>query len=137
MALSGLEEGLLLVGRILFGGVLAFMGLNHFLSLEDMTGYAEYKGLPAPSLAVIGGGIVLVAGGLSVVAGVYPAVGALALAAFLVVAALTMHDFWAQEGEAAETEMTQFLKNIALTGAALALVGLAGYEWAYSAGLSL
>ena len=30
MVLSGLEAEFMLVGRILFGGVLAFMGLNHF-----------------------------------------------------------------------------------------------------------
>ncbi|MDX1748503.1 MAG: quinol oxidase, partial [Halobacteriales archaeon] len=39
---------LFLLARVLFGGVLAFMGLNHFMNLEDMAGYAGMKGLPAP-----------------------------------------------------------------------------------------
>ena len=48
---------LLLLGRLLFGGVLAFMGLNHFMNVEEMTGYAEFKGLPAPRFSVIASGL--------------------------------------------------------------------------------
>ncbi|OYR97339.1 quinol oxidase, partial [Halorubrum sp. E3] len=39
---------LFLLGRILFGATLAFMGLNHFMDVDTMAGYAEFKGLPAP-----------------------------------------------------------------------------------------
>ncbi|WP_353633406.1 DoxX family protein [Halobacterium sp. NMX12-1] len=128
---------LLLVARVLFGGVLAFMGLNHFNQLEGMTGYAEHKGLPAPKLSVLASGAVLVLGGLSVAAGVLPVVGAVALAAFLVVSALTMHDFWAVPEDQQQDEMTGFLKNAALAGGALALAASATTGWAYSVGLTL
>jgi len=39
---------LFLLGRLLFGVTLAFMGLNHFMDVDTMAGYAEFKGLPAP-----------------------------------------------------------------------------------------
>ena len=128
---------LLLVARVLFGGVLAFMGLNHFMQLEGMTGYAQHKGLPAPKLSVLVSGAVLVLGGLSVATGVLPVVGAVALAAFLVVSALTMHDFWAVPEDQQQDEMTGFLKNAALAGGALALAASATTGWAYSVGLTL
>jgi uncharacterized membrane protein YphA (DoxX/SURF4 family) len=128
---------LLLVARVLFGGVLAFMGLNHFMQLEGMTGYAEHKGLPAPKLSVLASGAVLVLGGLSVAVGVLPVVGAVALAAFLVVSALTMHDFWAVPEDQQQDEMTGFLKNAALAGGALAIAASATTGWAYSVGLTL
>ena len=32
---------LLVAGRVLFGGVLAFTGLSHFTQTEQMAGYAE------------------------------------------------------------------------------------------------
>ncbi|CQH51239.1 DoxX domain protein [Halobacterium hubeiense] len=128
---------LLLVARVLFGGVLAFMGLNHFMQLEGMTGYAQHKGLPAPKLSVLASGAVLVLGGLSVATGVLPVVGAVALAAFLVVSALTMHDFWAVPEDQQQDEMTGFLKNAALAGGALAIAASATTGWAYSVGLTL
>jgi len=88
---------LFLLARVLFGGVLAFMGLNHFTSPEDMAGYAGAKGVPAPRLAVAFSGGLLVLGGLSVVAGAYAVVGAGALALFLLASAVGTHDFWTVE----------------------------------------
>ena len=60
---AGLGAIALLVGRILFGGVLAFQGLNHFLNLDEMAGYAEFKGIPAPRAGVVISGLVLLLGG--------------------------------------------------------------------------
>ncbi|MFC4358371.1 DoxX family membrane protein [Halobium salinum] len=133
MALEApLASELLLLARLLFGGVLAFTGLNHFTNTDAMTGYAEAKGLPAPRLGVVGSGVLLVLGGLGLVFGVFPVLAAGALAVFLVVSALVFHDFWAVPEDQQQTEMTQFLKNVALAGAALALLALGGTQWAYA-----
>lgn len=126
---------LLLLGRLLFGGVLAFMGFNHFLDLENMTGYAEAKGLPAPRFAVIASGAMLVLGGVGIVLGAYPVLAAGALATFLVVTTPKMHDFWNAPEDQQQAEMTQFLKNAALLGAALAFLVLGGREWNYAVNL--
>lgn len=126
-----------LLARVLFGGVLAFMGVNHFLNVGEMTGYAEFKGLPAPRASVLFSGGLLVFGGLSIVAGVLPAVGAAALALFLVASAVTMHDFWNLEGEDAQNEMTAFLKNLFGAGGALVFFALAGATWPYAVNLGL
>jgi putative oxidoreductase len=131
------ESALLLVARVLFGGVLAFMGINHFQQTDQLTGYAQHKGVPAAKLSVLASGAVLVLGGLSVATGVAPAVGALALAAFLLVSAVVFHDFWAVPEDQQQDEMTNFLKNVALAGGAFAVAAFAGSEWAYSAGISL
>ncbi len=120
------------VARLLFGGVLAFTGLNHFVDVEGMAGYAEFKGLPAPRLSVLASGGLLVFGGLSLIAGVFPAVGAGALAVFLVVSGVTMHDFWTFEGDEAQTEQTQFLKNVYGAGGALVFLALAAVPWPYA-----
>jgi len=127
----------LLVARLLFGGVVAFMGLNHFLATDGMVEYATHKGLPAPRAAVLGSGAALVAGGLAVVTGVFALVGAALVAGFLLVAAVTMHDFWAVPDDRRQDELTQFLKNVALAGGALALGAVATQPWAFSAGVGL
>ena len=128
----------LLAGRLLFGGVLAFMGLNHLLNVDGMAAYAGSKGVPAPRAGVIASGALLVLGGLSLVLGVYPLLGAAALAAFLVVTTPTMHDFWTvDDPEARQSEMTDFLKNAALVGGALVLFAVGAEAWPYAVGLGV
>jgi uncharacterized membrane protein YphA (DoxX/SURF4 family) len=136
-AVTGTPGVVLLLGRVLFGGVLAFMGFNHFMQVDQMAGYAEHKGLPAPKLSVLASGGLLVFAGFAVVAGVAPVVAGFALAAFLLVSAVTMHDFWAVPEDQQQDEMTGFLKNVALAGGALAVAALGTLDWAFSAGISL
>ncbi|GAB7008312.1 DoxX family membrane protein [Halorubrum trueperi] len=129
---------LFLVGRLLFGVTLAFMGLNHFLDVDGMAGYAEFKGLPAPRFSVIASGLVLVVGGLGVVVGAFPVVAAGGLAVFLLGSAVAMHDFWSiDDPEDRQNEMTSFLKNVYGAGAALALLAVGGTAWPYALGLGL
>ncbi|WP_276261308.1 DoxX family protein [Haloglomus litoreum] len=127
-----------LLARLLFGGVLAFMGLNHFTNVEDMAGYAEMQGAPAPKLSVVATGVMLVLGGLAIITGAFVVLGAGALALFLLASAVLMHDFWSVEDpQQQQTEMTQFLKNVSLAGAALAFLGLASLPWPYAVDLGL
>ncbi|WP_058996369.1 DoxX family protein [Haloarcula sp. CBA1127] len=133
---AGASE-LFLLGRLLFGGVLAFMGLNHFQNAGQMAPYAEAKGLPAPVASVYGSGGLLLVSGILVILGAYPAIAAGALATFLVASAVMMHDFWAVPDDQVQDEMTQFLKNIALAGGAVSVLSVAGTSWPYSVGMSL
>lgn len=137
MALETTAGGIaFLLGRILVGGVLAFMGLNHFMQTDAMTGYAKSKSVPAARLSVLGSGLVLLLGGLSIVLGLFPVIGAALLVAFHVVVTPTMHDFWnVDDPEAQQNEMTQFLKNAVMTGAALLLIAVGGASWPYSLGI--
>jgi putative oxidoreductase len=127
-----------LLARLLFGGVLAFMGLNHFMDIEGMAGYAEMKGLPAPTFSVVASGAMLVLGGLAIITGAFVVLGAGAIAVFLLASAVVMHDFWTVEDEQQQqTEMTQFLKNVSLAGAGLAFLGLASLPWPYAVDMGL
>jgi putative oxidoreductase len=127
-----------LLARVLFGGVLAFMGVNHFMNVEDMAGYAGMKGLPAPKFTVVATGVMLLLGGAAIITGAFVVLGAGALAVFLLASAVLMHDFWTVEDpQQQQTEMTQFLKNVSLAGAALAFLGLASIPWPYAVGAGL
>jgi uncharacterized membrane protein YphA (DoxX/SURF4 family) len=128
---------LFLLGRLLFGGVLAFMGLNHFQNAGQMAPYAEAKGLPAPAASVYGSGGLLLVSGVLLILGAYPVIAAGALATFLVASAVLMHNFWAVPDDQVQDEMTQFLKNVALAGGSIALLAVAGTSWPYSAGMTL
>jgi uncharacterized membrane protein YphA (DoxX/SURF4 family) len=116
-------RSLFLIGRALFGGFFIYNGLNHLKHSEQMTPYAESKGVPAPKTAVNGTGAMLVAGGVSVLAGLKPRQGLAMLIAFLVPTTLQMHRFWEEEDPQRRMgEMVNFSKNVALIGAALALM---------------
>ena len=132
-----LAAELFLIARVVFGGVLAFTGINHFLDLEGTAGYAEMKGVPLPKLSVLGSGVLLVFGGLGVAVGALPAIAAGALALFLLVATPMMHDFWAVPEDQQESEMNSFLKNAGLFAAAIGFLALASIEWPYALGVSV
>lgn len=113
---------LVLVGRILFALLFLGAGMGHFAQREMMTGYAASKGVPAAKLMVPLSGAVVILGGLMVAIGVWPDLGALLLVAFLVPTAVLMHGFWRETDAASKAnEQTQFLKDLSLAGAALAL----------------
>ena len=110
------------LGRTIFGGYFIYNGINHLQHTGAMAQYAASKGVPAPDKAVWGTGVLMLAGGLSVMTGMKPKDGLAAIVAFLVPVSLRMHRFWDEEGEKRQTEMIQFTKNMALVGAALAMM---------------
>lgn len=111
---------LFLLGRILFSALFLMSGMGHFQRLEMMTGYTRSKGVPAPKLAVVGTGLMIILGGLSILLGFQPTIGAILLVAFLVPSSLIMHNFWAiEDPQMKMAEMVNFNKNMALAGAAL------------------
>ncbi|AOT61697.1 MULTISPECIES: DoxX family protein [Streptomyces] len=119
---------LVLVGRILFALPFLAFGANHLLKTPYMAGYAESKGLPAAKATTILSGVLLVVGGLSVLLGVWADLGLLLLLVFLIPTTLVMHAFWRESTpDGRQAEMTQFLKNVGLTGAALALLAFVSF----------
>jgi uncharacterized membrane protein YphA (DoxX/SURF4 family) len=136
LELTSAGELVFLVGRLLIGGLFAFMGLNHFMDTDTMTGYAASKGVPAPRLSVLASGATLVFGGLLIVLGLYPAVGAGVIAGFFLVVTPKMHDFWnVEDPQQQQSEMTDFLKNVVLLGASLVLLSLGTQPWPYAVSL--
>jgi putative oxidoreductase len=117
-----------LLGRVIFGGFFLYNGINHLKQQQALAQYAGSKQVSNPELAVIVSGIALLVGGGSVILGLKPRIGTLAIIAFLSTVSPVMHDFWsAQDPQQRQNDMTHFSKNMALLGAALALIGMK--EW--------
>ena len=118
-------NAVLLVGRILFAFIFITSGITHFAKLEAMTGYAQYKKLPAAKLGVLASGLFFLLGGVYVAIGLWVDLGALLLAITLILAAVIFHNFWKEsDATAKQNEMIAFNKNLALAGAALILFAL-------------
>lgn len=114
-----------LIGRMLFGGFFVYNGIHHLTNHEQMTPYAESKGVPSPEIAVKASAIPLIIGGASLLLGIKPKLGALAILGFLAGVSPVMHDFWRNEDpNERQNNMINFMKNAALAGGALALLGV-------------
>lgn len=114
-----------LLGRLIFGGFFLYNGIHHFQERKMMSQYVAAKGIPLPDAAVTATGALLVAGGTSILLGVKPKLGAMAVMAFLGGVSPLMHDFWSVDDPSQRQEqMIHFMKNIALLGGALALMGV-------------
>ncbi|NBP50031.1 MAG: DoxX family protein [Actinobacteria bacterium] len=104
-----------LVGRILLAAMFLLSGINHLTKPAAMTGYAQFKKVPAAKASVLVSGILLVLGGLSVAD-----LGAVVLAGLSIVMALKMHAFWGEtDPQAKQMEMIAFLKNLSMGGGLL------------------
>ncbi len=132
---EGFRTTMHVVGRVLFAMIFIMSGMNHLMKANDMTGYAQSKGLPAPKAAVLGSGLMILIGGVLVLLGWHRFIGAGLIAIFLVSAAFIFHAFWKETDPMAKTnEMGHFMKNMALAGAALLLAFYSASVWPASIG---
>jgi putative oxidoreductase len=114
-----------LLGRIVFGGFFLYNGINHFKERKSLAQFAKAKNVPLADVAVPATGAALLVGGTSILLGVKPKLGALAIIGFLASVSPTMHDFWKQQDPGQRmNDMINFSKNMALLGAAVALMAV-------------
>jgi putative oxidoreductase len=119
---------IVLIGRVLFVAIFLGSGVAHLTQTRDMADFTSSKGIPNARLLVQLSGVQMLVGGLMVLLGVWMDLGFLILAAFLLPAALLFHAFWKVEDPAQlNVERAQFMKNLSLTGACLALFALVAY----------
>lgn len=109
-----------LIGRILYSLIFILSGINHLVNFSQMSQYTASLGVPAPTLATIVTGIMILLGGLSILLGYKVKIGALLLIIFLIPVTLVAHNFWAiEDAMQRQIQMIMFLKNLALLGGAL------------------
>jgi uncharacterized membrane protein YphA (DoxX/SURF4 family) len=117
-------DELWLIGRLLFCALFIGSGVGQLVDLEGSTRYATDKGID-PSLArpgAIASAIAFIVGGVSVLFGIWGDLGALLLIVTLLPLTFVMHQFWAQRDPVAkQTELSMFMKNIALIGGCVLL----------------
>jgi uncharacterized membrane protein YphA (DoxX/SURF4 family) len=119
-------NALFIIGQVLAGLYFISSGVSHLTKVEAMTGYAKYKKLPAAKLGVILSGLLMLVAGAFILLGYYVDLAAIALAIFLVLAAIIFHNFWTIEDATAKMgDMVNFMKNIGLAGVLLMIAGFA------------
>lgn len=116
---------LFLIGRVVLGLYFLENAYSHFAHVGGMAGYAASKGVPAPKVAVIGSGILLLVGGVSFILGLWPSIGVAAIVLFLIGVTPALHNYWKESDPSARMmSRINFMKNWALMAATLMLLAI-------------
>mgnify|MGYP001554274237 FL=1 len=90
-------------------------GINHLFNSHILEEYAHKRGLISPRLMVLLSGLLLIFGGLTLITGFLSLLGIAGLSIFLVVSAITIHQFWAEtDANMRMLEAMHFTKNMAI-----------------------
>ncbi|MGH2554746.1 MAG: DoxX family protein [Actinomycetota bacterium] len=117
---------IILIGRILFAIFPAYVsGYSFHVKASKMAeGYAQSVGFPMPGIAGWPAGLWLVLGSVSIALGIWPDLGALMIAAFVIPAAWYFHRFWEIEDANQKQAQTMFFyRNVMILAACLIMFG--------------
>jgi putative oxidoreductase len=112
------RDTMLLLGRIMIGGIFVQSGFNKLMGLDAFAAGLARQGIPAAAASVLApiGATTEFVGGLAIVFGLMTRSAAVLMIAFVIVATLISHRFWALEGAERRTQTVQFAKNVAIIG---------------------
>ncbi len=112
-----------LAARILLALMFILGGVSKFAGLTGTAGYIASKGLPLPMVLAVLTAALELGAGVALVIGWRVRVAALALALFTLLASLIFHAYWAAPAEQQMVQQLLFMKNLAVAGGLLLLVG--------------
>ncbi|HGY9625315.1 DoxX family protein [Pseudomonas juntendi] len=118
---EGQRDIIILLARILLVILFILSGWSKLTGFEGTVGYMTSLGAPAPMLAAAVAVIMEFAVGILLLLGFYTRPLAFLLALFVVGTALIGHPFWSMVDPERSANMTQFLKNMSITGGLLLL----------------
>ncbi|HEY4871194.1 MAG TPA: DoxX family protein [Candidatus Dormibacteraeota bacterium] len=119
--MSNTASAIFLIGRILFVALFVVSAQGHIANHDRFVTTARGR-IPFPYVAGWPVGVWLVLAVLSMVLGIWPDVGALMMAAFLIPTTLLFHPFWTfSDATQRRTQRGSFFRNVSLLGASLAL----------------
>lgn len=121
---AGYNPAVMLLARLCLAGVFIVFGLRKLMAVAGTTGYFGKLGLPMPEIVVWLVILVEVVGGILLVVGWRTRIVAWILAAFVVAATLLAHRYWEFDAAQYVPQLTNFMKNLAITGGLLMIAAV-------------
>jgi len=111
---SAYADLVLLIGRVLLGGIFVFSGYFKVTAVAAFATSLEQRGVPFASVMGVIGAYVEFLGGLAIVLGIEVRYTSVLMIGFVIVATLISHRFWELQDAARAAQQTQFLKNVGI-----------------------
>jgi putative oxidoreductase len=111
-----------LVGRCLLGLIFVVAGTGKIMAYSGTAGYMASKGMPLVPLMLPLTILLELGSGLMLVTGWHARWAALALFLFIIPTTLIFHNFWAAPPAQVQSQMNNFLKNLAIMGGMLYVI---------------
>ncbi len=113
-----------LVGRVFLSAIFLFEALDSLLNFDKTkTTMAEHSLTWNQDMLLVGAISFLILGGVMVLIGYRTALASLLLLVYWLPVTFIVHDFWNYSGEALRAQSIFFMKNIAIAGGLLMLIG--------------
>lgn len=106
-----------LIARILLSAIFLWSGVNKIFDPAGTQAYMSAYGMPLTGLFLVGAIALEILGGLSVLLGIYPRVGAAALAFFTFITGFIFHSDFSDP-----MQQIMFMKNLTMVGGLLMVV---------------
>lgn len=110
---------LLVVGRLLLGGLFVYAGIRHLFLIPVLTQVIAARGVPFPRLVLLAGSSFQFVGGVLLMVGLWVPAAAFGLAVFTIVASFLLLNFWDMEDPARQNTINVWLSNMAIIGGLL------------------
>lgn len=120
-----MNRQLYITGRILVALLFLVSGVGKLGASAAIAGVLASKGLPQPQLLVFAAASVEILGAIALIAGFRLREAAAVLIAFSLIATAIFHQFWTFEGMERVNQMNHLLKNLAVVGGLILLIGAA------------
>ena len=110
---------LLILGRILLGGLFVIAGIRHFFLLDVLTPVMAKRGVPLAKWALVAGSLFQIVAGAMLMGGIAVAFAAFGLIAFTLAASFLFLNYWDMQGAERENAKSFLLSNMAVIGGLL------------------
>lgn len=113
---TDLPHIILLLGRLLLGGLFVFAGIRHMFLIPVLTQMIAARGVPFPRAVLLAGSAFQFLAGLLVIFGLYLPIAAFGLVLFTLAASIMLLNFWDMEGQPRQNTINVWLSNMAIIG---------------------
>jgi putative oxidoreductase len=120
--MSGQNDVVSLVGRVLLGLIFLLAGIDKIMGLEGTIKYATGAGVPMPNIAIYAAIVIEVGMGLLLIAGFQTRYASIVLIVFILATIFFFHQYWNMEGPPRGMNRITLFKNLAIIGGLLMLI---------------
>jgi putative oxidoreductase len=113
------QEIMLLIGRLLLGGLFVVGGVRHLFVLPVISQAMAERGVPMPKLVLTVGTVFQISAGLLLILGVLVPFAALGLVVFTITASVIFLSFWTMQGPPRDAAVNGWQSNLAIIGGLL------------------